>query len=167
MSASSSLDVPLLTASRPNTDPSCSRISSLPPAANSVDHSISRQHGYTSALEYTRHRLRAAKLEPTPDLLRKVEELTREIGYLRQENHFYRQCFEILQRVRENSYDVYQQLFLASYYPPSDDRLHELMVQLHHGLEDSVRREVKAEREWKAFWGIEDDEEEASKGELI
>lgn len=142
------------------------RGSSLPPGVNSVDHSIYCQNGSTSALEYTAHWLRAAKLEPAPDLMTRVEELTREMGYLRQENHFYRQCFEILQRVRENSYDVYQQLFLASYFPLGHERLQELTVQLHHGLEDSVRREVKAEREWKTFWGIEFNEGD-SKGELI
>ncbi len=92
--------------------------------------------------------------------------MTREMGHLRQEIHFYRQCFEVLQRLRENSYDVYQQLFLTSYFPPSLDRLQELTAQLHRGLEDSVQREVRAEKEWKAFWGVEYNEEE-SNGELI
>ena len=88
------------------------------------------------------------------------------MGYLRQEIKFYRECFEVLQRLRETAYDVYQQLFLASYFPPSEERLHQLTVQLHRGLEDSMRREVAAEREWKSFWGLDMDVE-AMRGELI
>src|ERR1700709_850449 len=76
------------------------RAGSMPPGVNPLDHSIFHQNGSTSALEYTTHRLQAAKLEPDPDMVT----LTREMGYLRQEIYFYRQCFEILQRVRENSY---------------------------------------------------------------
>jgi hypothetical protein len=84
----------------------------------------------------------------------RIEELTKENGHLRQEIQFYRQCFEVLQRLRETSYNVYQQLFFAASTTPSADHLQELIVQLHHGLEDSVKREIKAEKEWKAFWGI-------------
>ena len=130
------------------------RIAFKPPAVNSLDHSIYRENGSTMALEYTASRLRAAKLEPVSDLRTRVEELTREMGYLRQEIHFYRQCFEILQRLRQTTYGVYQQLLLASYFPPSSERLQELVIQLHHALEDSVQREVKAEGQWKAFWGV-------------
>jgi len=131
------------------------RASSLPPGVNSLDHSIFRQNGSTSALEFTAHRLQSAKFKPVPDLMTRIEELTKENGHLRQEIQFYRQCFEVLQRLRETSYNVYQQLFfLAASTTLSADRLQELVVQLHRGLEDSVKREIKAEKEWKAFWGI-------------
>jgi len=142
------------------------RASSLPPGVNAIDHSIYTKNGSTSALEYAEHRLQAAKLKPTPDLVTRLEELTRELGYQRQEIHFYRQCFENLQRLRENSYDVFQQLFITTYIPPTQDHLKELMGQLHRGLEDSVQREAKAEKEWKAFWGIDYNTNE-TRGELI
>ena len=118
------------------------------------------------ALELTPQRLQSSKYEPVADARTRIEDLTREMGHLRQEIKFYRECFEVLQRLRETAYDVYQQLFLASYFPTTEERMHQLTIQLHRGLEDSMRREVEAEREWKSFWGIAMDTEEMN-GELI
>ena len=67
-----------------------------PLAVNSLDYSIYCKNGLIIALEYTASRLYAAKLQPVFDLLIRVEELTREIGYLQQEIHFYWQYFKIL-----------------------------------------------------------------------
>lgn len=142
------------------------RASAMPPAVNSLDHSIYRQNGTTSALDCTRRRLQSTKFQPAPNLLTRVEDLTRELGHLRHEVRFYRKCFELLQRLRETSYDVYQQLFLASYFPPDPEHLQKLTMKLHRELENSVRQEVKAEKDWKAFLGIQYDEKE-SKGGLI
>jgi hypothetical protein len=139
---------------------------SNPPGINALDYSISQHNGYTIALEFSAQRLQSMKYEPVPDLQTRLEELVRETGYLRHESNFYRECFGVLQRLRETSYDVYQQLFLESYFPTDGDRLSRLTIQLHHGLEDSIRREVAAEKEWKAFWGLDVDEI-GREGELI
>lgn len=74
---------------------------------------------------------------------------------MRQEIQFYRQCFEILQRLRETTYDVYQQLFLAYHLDHNTELMNELITQLHHGLEDSARREIEVEKCWMEFWGID------------
>jgi hypothetical protein len=110
--------------------------------------------------------MRPSKYSNRPDLSVRVEELTREVGYLRQEVMFYRAGFENLQRLRETAYDVYQQIFLAHYLDYNRERLNELMNQLHHGLQDSVRREVKAEKAWMEFWGVPFSEKEFD-GELL
>ncbi|KFZ17457.1 hypothetical protein V501_01706 [Pseudogymnoascus sp. VKM F-4519 (FW-2642)] len=121
-----------------------------PPEVNRLDHQIHQQNGSTSILGFSRHSLRQAKQKPTPSLSRRVYELTKELGGLRQEIQFYRECFEVLQRLRESAYDVYQQQFLAGH---SSKRMTELISQLHHALEDSVRREVDAEKCWMESWG--------------
>lgn len=137
-----------------------------PPEVNRLDHLIRLQNGSTSVLEFSPQRVQLAKQNHPPNLSARVEELTRQLGQLRQEILFYRQCFENLQRLRETCYDVYQQLYLANYLDHNFDRLNELIIQLHHGLEDSVRREVKAEKAWMEFWGIEYNDKEFE-GELI
>ncbi|KAG0645011.1 hypothetical protein D0Z07_9204 [Hyphodiscus hymeniophilus] len=137
-----------------------------PPGVNRLDHLIYLGNGSTSVLEFSPQRVQLAKQSHPLDLSVRVEELTRELGQLRQEIIFYRQGFENLQRLRETCYDVYQQLFLANYLDQNFDRLNELIIQLHHGLEDSVRREGKAEKSWLEFWGIEYKDKEAE-GELI
>jgi hypothetical protein len=77
---------------------------------------------------------------------------------MRQEIQFYRQCFEILQKLRDKSYGVYQQVFLEHCLDPGSDRLSELIAQLHHALEESVRHEAAAKRDWMGFWGRESNE---------
>jgi hypothetical protein len=137
-----------------------------PPEVNRLDHQIHLQNGSTSVLELSPQRLQLAKQSQFPNLYARVEELTKDLGHLRQEVQFYRQSFENLQRLRETGYDVYQQLFLALYLDHNSDRLHEIMIQLHHGLQDSVRREAKAEKAWMEFWGIEYNEKEFE-GEML
>jgi hypothetical protein len=139
---------------------------SKPPEINVIDHQIHCQNGLTSVLEFTAQRLRYGKMQTAPDLMARIEELTKEMGYLRQEIQFYRECFSILHRLRETAYDVYQQLFLACYFGQRPDQLQQLTAQLHSGLEDSVKREAKAEKCWKDFWGIECNQQELE-GELI
>lgn len=124
------------------------------PNVNRLDHQIHLQNGTTSVTELSQQRLQQAKHTPPTSLFAKVEELTKELGRLRQEIHFYRQCFEILQRLRETTYDVYQQFFLAHYLGTDSDRMNEIITQLHHGLEDSMRREIEAEKVWMEFWGV-------------
>lgn len=131
---------------------------SKPPEVNRLDHQISLQNGSTSILEFSPSRVQLAKLAPRPTPSARVEELTRELGQMRQEIQFYRQCFEILQRLRDKSYGVYQQIFLEHYLDPGSDRVSELMAQLHHALEESVRHEAAAKKAWMRFWGRESNE---------
>ncbi|KAL5325359.1 hypothetical protein ACEPPN_006484 [Leptodophora sp. 'Broadleaf-Isolate-01'] len=143
----------------------------LPPRAkpvgpNRLDHRIRLSNGSTSVLELSQQRVQLAKRSAGSDLSARVEELTRETGNLRQEIQFYREGFENLQRLRETCYDAYQQLILANYLDQNFERLHELILQLHRALQDSVQREVQAEKAWMEFWGIEYDENE-SVGEMI
>jgi hypothetical protein len=142
------------------------RAASKPPEINAIDYQIHRQNGSTTALEFTAQRLQYSKMQTAPDLLSRVEELTKEMGRLRQEILFYRECFSILNQLRETAYDVYQQLFLSYYFDQNQDQLHRLTVQLHRGLENAMKRQAKAEKSWKDFWGIKWDQEELE-GELI
>ncbi|PVH75945.1 hypothetical protein DL98DRAFT_592670 [Cadophora sp. DSE1049] len=125
-----------------------------PPEVNRLDHLIHLQHGSTSVLEFSPQRIQHAKQDHAPNLPARVAELTKELGRMRHEIQFYREGFENLQRLRETCYDVYQQLYLANYLDHNFERLNELIVQLHRGLEGSVRREVEAEKAWMDFWGI-------------
>lgn len=127
---------------------------SNPPKVNKLDDQIQRHNGSTSILEFSQQRLQLAKHKPIPNLFARVEELTRELGNLRQEIQFYRQCFESLQELRERTYDAYQQLFLCQNLDHDSERFKELITQLHHALENSVRQEVNAEKSWMEFWGI-------------
>ncbi|RDL36281.1 Uncharacterized protein BP5553_06893 [Venustampulla echinocandica] len=145
-------------------------VPSVPPrgqplGVSRLDHQIRRQNGSTSVLELSPQRVQLAKKNPPPNLTARVEELTRELGNQRQEIRFYRDGFENLQKLRETCYDAYQQLFLANHLDHDFERLNELIVQLHRALEGSVRREVRAEKSWMAFWGIEDKDE--SEGGLV
>jgi len=137
-----------------------------PPGINRLDHQIRLYNGSTSALELSQQRIQLAKNNSPPDLAARVEELTREVGNQRREIQFYREAFENLQRLRETCYDAYQQLFLANYHDHNFERLNELLVQLHLALEDSMRREVKAEKAWMEFWGVSFNEQELQ-GEVI
>jgi hypothetical protein len=125
------------------------------PSINNLDHQIRLQNGSTSILELSRQRLQLAKQDPPLNLSARVEELTRELGYQRQEIQFYRQAFENLQRFRETVYDLSQQLFLAHYLDHDVGRLEDVIAQLRNALEDSKRREFKARRDWMEFWGID------------
>lgn len=140
--------------------------SSRPPEINLIDHQIHLRNGSTSALDLTAQRIQYAKTQTILNPMERIEELIREMGQLRQEIQFYRECYSVLHRLRETAYDVYQQLFLQYYYEPHPDQLHQLTIQLHRGLEDSVKREAQAERRWKEFWGIDCNQEDLE-GELI
>jgi hypothetical protein len=143
----------------------------IPPRAkplgvNRLDHQIRLHNGSTSVLELSSQRIQLSKQTRSLNLSTRIEELTKDLGHLRHEVQFYRQSFENLQMLRETCYDIYQQLFLALYLDQDPDHLHELMLQLHHALENSVRREAKAEKDWMEFWGIEYNETELV-GEMI
>jgi hypothetical protein len=141
--------------------------SSRPPEVNSLDHAIACQNGSTSVLDLSSRRLQPLKSEPKLNLVTRVEQLTKETGYLRQEIKFYRQCFGDSQQLRESSFDVYQQLFLASASSLSPEHLQKLVAQLHNALKKSVRMEVKAEKEWKEFWGLKCSFDELRGGQAI
>ncbi|KAL5345185.1 hypothetical protein ACLOAV_008257 [Pseudogymnoascus australis] len=128
---------------------------SRPAEVNRLDHQIQRHNGSTTVVELSRQRLQLAKHKPIINLHARVEELTKELCNVRHEVQFYRQCFEILQKLRETTYSVYEQLLFFSHCHESDsERLKELVAQLHHSLEESMRREVDAEKLWMEFWGI-------------
>lgn len=125
---------------------------SRPAEVNRLDHQIQRHNGSTTVLELSPQRLQLAKHKPIINLHVRVEELTKELCNVRQEVHFYRQCFEILQKLRETTYKTYEQLLLVTHcHDPDSQRLKELIVHLHHSLEESMRREVDAEKLWMEF----------------
>ncbi|KFY17994.1 hypothetical protein V492_00244 [Pseudogymnoascus sp. VKM F-4246] len=128
---------------------------SRPAEVNRLDYQIQRHNGSTTVVELSRQRLQLAKHKPIINLHVRVEELTKELCNVRHEVQFYRQCFEILQKLRETTYNVYEQLLFVSHcHDPDSERLKELIAQLHHSLEESMRREVDAEKLWMEFWGI-------------
>lgn len=128
---------------------------SRPAEVNRLDYQIQRHNGSTTVVELSRQRLQLAKHKPIINLHVRVEELTKELCNVRHEVQFYRQCFEILQTLRETTYNVYERLLFVSHCHDLDsERLKELITQLHHSLEESMRREVDAEKLWMEFWGI-------------
>lgn len=56
-----------------------------PPEVTSLDHQILSHGGTTSTVDYLPHRLRKTKELPPPSAVTRIEELTRENGYLRKE----------------------------------------------------------------------------------
>jgi hypothetical protein len=127
----------------------------MPPAVNELDHQIGTHNGSTSVLEISPQRVQVAKRHPAPDLTTRLEEVTREVGQMRPEILFYRQCFEILHRLRSDCYDVYHQAFLTHYLDQDPARLGDLMTQLQGALEQSARLEAEAKRAWLDFWGVD------------
>ena len=95
----------------------CKAITRRPtiPEVNRLDHQIGLRDGSTSVLELSRKRVQLTKLSPPVSLSTRIKQLTRELGYQHQEIQFYWQCFEILQKLHEESYGVYQELFLVLY----------------------------------------------------
>ena len=135
------------------------------PSINKLNHQIRLHNRSTSILELSPQRLQLAKQNPPVSLSARVEELTRELGHLRQEIQFYREGgFENLQQLRESVYDVSQQLFIAHYLDQDVSRLDEIIAQLRNALEASKRRERKAKKAWMEFWGIDNI---AQEGDLI
>ena len=55
---------------------------SRPLEINAIDYQIHYQNGSTTALEFTAQRLQYSKMQTAPDLLSRVEELTKEMRRL-------------------------------------------------------------------------------------
>ncbi len=112
-----------------------SREHSGTPSINKLDHQIHLHNGSIPILELSPQRLQLAKQNPPVSLSARVEELTRELGHLRQEIQFYREGgFENLQQLRETMYDLSQQLFLAHYLDHDISRLDYIIAQLRNAL---------------------------------
>jgi hypothetical protein len=90
-------------------------------------------------------------------MINRVEELQRELDVLRKEVQFYRECFEMLQCLRETVEDVDQQLFLIYFFDETQSELSTSLSQiyneLHSGLNLSIKSQIKAEEDWVEFWG--------------
>ena len=136
----------------------CTLITPRPtiPEVNRLDHQIALHNGSTSILELSRERVRLTKMSSSASLSTRIEQLTRELGHQRQEIQFYRQCFEILQKLREDSYGAYQELFLALHLGEADG-MEGPLDRLHKALETSVRAEAGAKRAWLGYWGIDEE----------
>jgi hypothetical protein len=88
---------------------------------NTINYQIYCQNRSTTVLEFTVQGLQYSKLQTAPDLLSRVEEFTKEIGYLYQEILFYQECFSILNQLYKIAYNIYQQLFLLYYFDQNQD----------------------------------------------
>ena len=126
---------------------------SKPPEINHIEHQIHLGKGTTSALEMTNQRLQESKSIAKPDSKAQIEELTRHNGHLRCEIDFYRHCFEVLQKLRSDSCNIYERLFLLDYFKP-DTELQELVQMLRDVLERSSNAQTAAEHNWLRFWGL-------------
>ncbi|KAL8788256.1 MAG: hypothetical protein Q9213_001776 [Squamulea squamosa] len=60
------------------------------PDVTALDHMIAGHGGTTSTIDDLPHRLRISKNKQVPTPTQRIEELTREIGYLRQELAYYK-----------------------------------------------------------------------------
>lgn len=126
------------------------------PEVNRLDHQIALHNGTTAVLELSRQRVQLTKLSPPTSLSTRIEQLTRELGHQRLEIQFYRQCFEVLQILRDESYGVYQELFLALHLDYATG-LERPLDRLREALEASVGAEDSARRAWMDYWGIHEE----------
>src|SRR5947209_8269055 len=91
------------------------RSTSKAPEVSHLDHRIGLGGGSTIALEATTQCMQSTKGKPPANLRVRIEELTRENGYLRAEIQYYRDCFTFAQHFHERADRICQQLQLAYY----------------------------------------------------
>jgi hypothetical protein len=145
------------------------RSTSKPPEVNELDHRIGLAGGSTIALEATAHRMQASKVKPPADLRIRIEELTRENGYLRLEIQYYRGCFTFNQGFHETVNTICQQQQLAYYLDAvqNEDAIeyfNELTTELQRALHLVADEQLKADESWLASWGIGNRTEGTEKG---
>ena len=97
-----------------------SRISQRPGFSNdyevtALDHQIGDHGGTTSTLDYLPHRLRLTKEKKPETLKGHIEELTREIGYLRQELAYYKDTRKVLMKFYESIDESHRMIGNALY----------------------------------------------------
>lgn len=142
------------------------QIQDRPPEVNVVDHIIGLNNGSTVALEASKNRLSLSKQNPPPDLRTRLEEVTRQNGFLRMEVQFYRTCFTAARRLKNRVADLSQQLQVAYY---QDGVYREVTLEEIHKLNSEIIRamlqfedeQAAAEDDWLAFWGASAEDHEA------
>lgn len=78
-----------------------------------LDHCIEDHGGTTSTLDCLPHRLRITKEKKSRTMKEHMEDLTREIGYLRQELAYYKDTREVLMRFHESISDSHRVMKVA------------------------------------------------------
>ena len=100
-------------------------------------------------------KLRIAKTLSPPS----VEDLTREIGYLRHELQFYRVCFDSASEMRDAIYQVSLKMMDSFYFYAEgtikqNERGRNLAFDIQDALEKFKSAVIMAEQDWMSFWGI-------------
>jgi len=129
-----------------------------PPEVTLLDHQIGLREGTSIALEATPQRLQMGKSSSPLDDRVRLEDVTRDNGYLRVEIQFYRDCFECAQRFHLEVGNICQQLQVAYYQDvlQAGDSLEycdELCIDLRHAMERYIDDQRKAEKSWLEFFG--------------
>jgi hypothetical protein len=84
-----------------------------PPPLTPLDIEIGRNQGSSVGLEARPARLQETKHMPIPTLSKRIEELTRENGHLRQEVGFYQKMQSAVMLLQEDAEQVIEKLSLA------------------------------------------------------
>ena len=100
----------------------------------SVDHWIGQGGGTTSTLEFLPHRLKISKAKTTVTMEQRIEELTRENGYLRQELAYHKDT----------------QVAIMGLY----DSAKTAVRRLQESLEEASRRIAMSENRLLEYWTI-------------
>lgn len=104
------------------------------PDVTALDHVIAGHGGTTSTIDDLPHRLRISKNKQVPTPSQRIEELTREIGYLRQELAYYKETRRALTK-----------FFAVA------NSAHEAM---RHGIGEASHEIAVAEQAILAYWNI-------------
>ncbi|KAI9736719.1 MAG: hypothetical protein M1834_000923 [Cirrosporium novae-zelandiae] len=130
-----------------NPRPQDRRALGTPAEVTSLDHRIARHGGTSSGLEILRHRVEKAKRDPQPDYSKRIEELVRENGYLRQEISYFKETRQGLLDLHATTIDIYQ--------------------QLERALQTLSEKVAMSERDMLEYWGIKPSELEGDEVKLF
>ncbi|KAJ5453745.1 uncharacterized protein N7458_004701 [Penicillium daleae] len=129
------------------------------PEINTLDHQLAMSHGTSMALETTRSRLQRSKSRHRMSLPELRDSKLRQWEQQWHENEFYASCRENFLSLSKAALEVSQQLILQYHFEPEVNpvgniRLLQAIQALKASLDESKRRELEAEQNWKREWRV-------------
>ena len=109
--------------------------SGRPAEITPLDHYISSSGGTTSTIENLPHRLQITKRQPRPTTGKRLEELVRENGYLRQELALQKELLDAMVTLHGKTVDAYKTLKLA--------------------LREISQKRMQSEQRLLEYWGLD------------
>lgn len=106
-----------------------------PAEVSALDHRIASAGGTTSKIEKLPNQIQVTKYHSPPNCDRRIEELTRENGYLRQELAFYQETRDAMVSLHAKTTKAYK--------------------LLREGLQELSEKVALSERSLLEYWGID------------